>query len=60
MNDGTYRRLAAAILIAHQRTGIGGCLCGWAHLGHSHAEHVAEILEHAGALRTEPPTGTGR
>lgn len=57
MNDGTYRRLAASILIAHQRRDAGSCLCGWSELGHSHAEHVAEILDLAGALRT-PGKGT--
>lgn len=56
MSDGTYRRLAEAILVAHQRKDIGGCLCGWAKLGRSHAAHVAEILEVAGALRDRPPS----
>ncbi len=52
MNDGTYRQLAAAVLVAHQRRDIGSCLCGWSELGKSHAEHVAAVLEAAGALRT--------
>lgn len=49
--DPTYRRLAASILVAHQRKDAATCLCGWSELGHSHAEHVAEILDLAGALR---------
>ena len=58
MNDGTYRRLAEAILVAHQRHdvgGVGGCLCGRLDLGESWAAHVAEILDQAGALSTGPP-----
>lgn len=56
MNDGTYRRLAEAILVAHQRRdGGGNCLCGALDLGESWARHVAEILAAAGALRDRPP-----
>ena len=54
MNDATYRQLAAAILVAHQRhrrDGVYGCLCGRLELGESWAEHVAKILDQAGALR---------
>lgn len=51
MNDGTYRQLAAAILVAHQQTESSGCLCGKLSLGESWAQHVAEVLEFAGALR---------
>lgn len=51
MNDGTYRRLALAILVAHQRLDSGSCLCGPLVLGTSWAEHVAEILDQAGTLR---------
>jgi hypothetical protein len=53
--DGTYRRLAAAVLIAHQRRDAASCLCGWSVLGESWAVHVAEVLEVAGALRVRPP-----
>lgn len=49
--DMTYEDLAAAVLIAHQRDGAGGCLCGWDTLGRSFARHVAEVLRQAGALR---------
>lgn len=50
MVDPTYRQLAEAVLVAHQRH-RGGCLCGWGELGKSHAEHVAQVLNDAGALR---------
>ena len=56
MNDGTYRRLAEAVLVAHQRRDSGSCLCGWSELGRSHAAHVAAVLEVAGALRDRPPS----
>lgn len=55
MPDDTYRRLAAAVLVAHQRRDSTACLCGWSELGHSHAEHVAQVLHVAGALRDRPP-----
>lgn len=50
--DSTYRALAAAILVAHQRTDASGCLCGRLPLGASWSDHVARILDDAGALRT--------
>lgn len=51
MSDHTYRWLAAAILVAHQRTDDSGCLCGRLRLGESWAAHVARVLDDAGALR---------
>lgn len=57
MADGTYRRLAAAVLIAHQQTSTSGCLCGRTALGESWAAHVAEVLDAVGALRDRPPEG---
>ena len=56
MNDGTYRRLAAAVLVAHQRRNSASCLCGWSKLGLSHADHVVGLLDAVGALRDFPPT----
>ena len=48
-------RSAADVLIAHSRTDIRGCHCGWAKLGHSHAQHVAEELANwLESLPTEP------
>lgn len=35
---------AANVLIAHQRLDTGGCLCGRAKLGESHAKHVLAKL----------------
>ena len=55
MTDPTYRRLASAVLVAHQRRDSASCLCGWDALGKSHAEHVAQVLDEAGALRDRPP-----
>lgn len=51
MNDGTYRRLAESILVAHQRRNDSNCLCGELQLGQSWAAHVAKILDLAGALK---------
>lgn len=36
-------------LIYHQRTDTSGCHCGWAVLGASYAEHVANVYEAAAA-----------
>lgn len=55
MNDGTYRRLAASVLVAHQRRDDSGCLCGKLKLGESWVDHVAEVLDAAGALRDRRP-----
>jgi hypothetical protein len=52
---GTYRRIAEALLVAHQRRNITFCLCGWSELGKSWAAHVAKVLDDAGALRKRPP-----
>lgn len=60
MVDATYRQLAAALLVAHQRRDSGSCLCGWSELGKSHAEHVAAVLDAAGALRDRPPPAEAR
>ena len=37
----------ARLLVAHQRTDTSACHCGWAALGESHAEHVAELVRSA-------------
>jgi hypothetical protein len=39
------RRVLVEVLVYHQRMDAGGCACGWSVLGHSHAEHVADVLE---------------
>jgi len=50
----TYvRGLLVGVLVAHQPTSTSGCICGWAVLGASHAEHVADVYEAATGYR--PP-----
>lgn len=39
------REWLVSVLIYHQRTDTSGCHCGWAVLGASYAEHVADIYE---------------
>lgn len=36
--------VATAVLVEHQRRDIEGCLCGWAELGKSFAEHQAKLV----------------
>lgn len=41
-----YARAALVeVLVYHWATSTSGCGCGWAELGHSHAEHVADVYE---------------
>lgn len=56
MADGTYRRLAAAILVAHQRRDDTNCLCGGLSIGASWSDHVAAVLDATGVLRDRPPS----
>ena len=45
-------RDAASVLITNMRTRIEDCHCGWAELGKSHAQHVADALaDHLNQLR---------
>lgn len=39
------REILVNVLIYHQRTNSSGCHCGWAKLGASYAEHVANVYE---------------
>lgn len=39
------RRVLVEILVYHYRTNTSGCGCGWAELGHSHPEHVADVIQ---------------
>lgn len=39
------RKVLVEVLIYHWATSTSGCGCGWAELGHSHAEHIADIYE---------------
>lgn len=48
----TYERaLLVDVVIHHGRKDIRSCYCGWAELGASHAEHVADAYEAAVARR---------
>ena len=38
-------------VVYHWRTDNAGCGCGWAVLGASHAEHVADVYEQVVSLR---------
>lgn len=40
--------IATAVLVAHQRRDISGCICGWAKLGASHPAHQVAMLRSAG------------
>jgi hypothetical protein len=39
------REILVEILVYHYRTDNSGCGCGWAELGKSHPEHVADVYE---------------
>lgn len=39
------RELFVRVLVYHQPTNTSGCICGWAKLGASHPEHVADVYE---------------
>ncbi len=54
----TPSEAAEAVLVAHQRYSIEGCLCGWAVLGASHPGHQVEMLRAAGLIvDMEPAPG---
>lgn len=50
-----HRELLVAVLVYHQRTDTSGCHCGWALLGASHPEHVADVYEQALNERCKDP-----
>jgi hypothetical protein len=39
------RKILVSTLTYHGRDEIEGCQCGWAELGKSHPEHVANVYE---------------
>jgi hypothetical protein len=45
------REVLTAVVIYHYRKGIEGCGCGWAELGASYAEHVADVYEQSVAVK---------
>ena len=53
---GSADETAVAILVAHHRRDIRGCLCGWSELGKSHAWHQVAMLREAALLVDDPPS----
>lgn len=45
------REVWITVLTYHQRRTIKGCMCGWARLGESHPDHVADVYEELIRLR---------
>lgn len=48
------REVLTTVLVYHQRKTIDsvyGCACGWADLGKSHAEHIADVYEQSMAVQ---------
>lgn len=41
---------AARILVYHQRTENGSCMCGYNELGKSYTRHLAQVLDDEGLL----------
>lgn len=53
---GVYdRQVLVDVLIYHQPTSVSGCICGWAVLGASHPEHVADVYEMEFEHRNQTP-----
>jgi len=51
MTEEEINEAVAHLLIAHTRSEIRRCHCGWGELGRSHAVHVARKLREAGLLK---------
>lgn len=47
------REVLVDVLVYHWATNTSGCGCGWAELGKSHPEHVANVYEESMCIRTE-------
>lgn len=54
------REVLTTVLIYHARTDTSGCHCGWADLGASYADHVADVYEQSVAARDQDATGGPR
>lgn len=39
------REVLKEVVVYHHKVSIEGCLCGWAELGKSIGEHVADVYE---------------
>lgn len=46
------RDMLVEIIVYHWRTESSGCGCGWAVLGASYAEHIADVYEASVIART--------
>lgn len=51
------REVLTTVLIYHARTDTSGCHCGWAALGLSYADHVADVYEQSITARGEEQSG---
>jgi hypothetical protein len=51
--DPEMRRCLVEVIIYHWHTNTSGCGCGWAVLGASYAEHVADVFAESWAARLE-------
>lgn len=55
MADVPYdREVLTTVLIYHAPTATSGCHCGWAVLGASYPDHVADVYEQSVTAREEP------
>jgi hypothetical protein len=50
------REVLVNVLVYHTRNGIQGCRCGWAELGRSWPEHVADVYEESVRVLAAPDT----
>ena len=48
------RRCLVEVLVYHWATSTSGCGCGWAILGASWPEHVADVFQESWAARETP------
>ncbi len=49
------RAVLVEVVIYHHKPRIEGCACGWAEIGRSWAEHVADVYEASVAARAARP-----
>lgn len=52
---GYDRAVLVEVLVFHYRRGIEGCGCGWAELGRSFPEHVADVYEQSATFTVGVP-----
>jgi hypothetical protein len=49
------RDVLVSVLVYHYRRNDSSCGCGWAELGRSHPEHVANVYEASVTANLNPP-----